>query len=346
LNGGEFAGWTPERLIEYQRLASTENRYRLLDLVQSFVAGIPGRQKYKMTIYSHLRSFFLHSRAELPMDKSFHLQPTVTKVQGTLSVEDLRDVLQGCNIMYRAIYLSVFMAGMGRGELIHWSNHGLDSLREQLGRDESVITIELPGRKKLKYIRPFYTFVSGDALDALRAYWLQRPRGGSSIFLNKYGRPVDDLSLGQYWIRHLRRRGLVQGLRQHGLGRSFRTGKNLHELRDLYRTQWAKSPAKPEVAEFCMGHSIDPLEYNKSYRDREAYRREYLKALPWLNVLTSHRPFRVVDEAEVDRLRERVDKYEAEAKKLVDLEQELARVISEVEDMKRVKEDGARERAP
>jgi hypothetical protein len=95
--------------------------------------------------------------------------------------------------------------------------------------------------------------------------------------------------------------------------KSHRTGRNVHEIRDVFRTLWAKSPAKPEVAEFMMGHSVDPLEYDKSFRDEAFFRGEYLKALPWLNIMSSGRPYNMVEEESVENLRlevERLRKYE------------------------------------
>ncbi len=63
-------------------------------------------------------------------------------------------------------------------------------------------------------------------------------------------------------------------------------GKHLHELRDLFRTRWHKSAADPVVAEFLMGHQVDPLGYNKAMKDEGYTKIEYLKALPWLNILS------------------------------------------------------------
>ena len=67
-----------------------------------------------------------------------------------------------------------------------------------------------------------------------------------------------------------------------------------------------------------MGHSVDPLEYNKAVRDEKWARREYRKALPFLNILSSARPFGQIDE----------DIVESQERKIQDLVAEVARLKS------------------
>ena len=54
----------------------------------------------------------------------------------------------------------------------------------------------------------------------------------------------------------------------------------------MFRTRWEKSPAKAVSAEYLMGHAVDPLEYNKAFRDPSYVVSEYMRAERWLNIIS------------------------------------------------------------
>jgi hypothetical protein len=168
---------------------------------------------------------------------------------------------------------------------------------------ELPLRVDLPGRKKMKFKAPYFTLLGRDAFDALLAWLKVRPSdSGGVIFVTTSGTVINYDTVHKYWIRKLRRLGLVDpsdGQCTH------RTSKNLHEIRDVYRTRFQKSGADPLVAEFCMGHQIDRLGYNKAMSDEAYVRREYRKAEPWLNIITED-PTKV-KLSEVEALRQKVD---------------------------------------
>jgi integrase len=146
------------------------------------------------------------------------------------------------------------------------NQNGWESLKQQLDDKAHPIRIDLPGHKKARNVRAYHTYVGGDAIEALRNYVdNHRPKDAKVIFPNRFGRAISKNALYLYWLRHLRKLGLVS-LPVNGV-KNHRTGKNPHELRDVFRSQWEKSPTSGTAAEFFMGHNIDPLEYNKAYRD-------------------------------------------------------------------------------
>jgi len=309
-NGGGFADFPPDRLIRFQMEASNNERYAIVDLLQRYISSVRGRIGYKKKIRSTVRSFFIHNRAELPKDSSFILHPEIPKVQGRLTIEELKNIILSSTLNYQAAFLSMFQGGMGLAEFEHWNEHGWPVLKRALDAGQQVAKVELPGRKKNRNISPFHSFIGGDALDAIRKYLPRRPRDAGVIFTTNTGTPMERKAMQIYWMRHLRKLGLITpGPKGH---RSNRYGKNIHEIRDLFRSQWEKSTAKVSVAEFMMGHQVDPLEYNKAFRDEKWFRGEYMKALPLLQIMSSPRPFGQVDENEVKRLQRHIAELERE----------------------------------
>jgi hypothetical protein len=183
------------------------------------------------------------------------------------------------------------MGGMGSGELVYWSDNGYESLVSQLDSGVRVIRIDLPGRKRGRGIRPFYTFIGSDAVKALKQYLEVRKPGEGPIFYNQFGGRVYENILTEYWRRQL----LSLGLRKAG----EHYGKNLHEVRDLFRSRWQKSGADGTSAEFFMGHVIDVNGYNKAFSDVDYARSQYDIVEKWLNIV-SNDPEKV-PKAEVDR---------------------------------------------
>ena len=99
-----------------------------------------------------------------------------------------------------------------------------------------------------------------------------------------------------------------------------------HEIRDLFRTEYHRAQTyagcDPALGEFMLGHTVDPLNYDKIMKDRSYAAAEYRKALPWLNIL-SEDP-RVIDRCEVeDQLESQRVQAEVMSKKVVELERKL-----------------------
>ena len=108
--------------------------------------------------------------------------------------------------------------------------------------------------------------------------------------------------------------------------RNARYGISPHEIRDLFRSCWETTPAKPSVAEFMMGHVIDPNNYNKFFMtDYSWVKKEYLTAMPWLNIL-SEDP-RVIS---VDELSEITSKTEEQDTLIQQQQDEINSLKSEI----------------
>ena len=94
-----FAESNPEDLIRYQKRATGDRRYLILDLIQQYISEkqATSRTGYLNTLHSSLRSFFLHNRCELPRDSSFKIRGKKSPVTGALNVEIIKDILRHCN---------------------------------------------------------------------------------------------------------------------------------------------------------------------------------------------------------------------------------------------------------
>ena len=279
---GPLRGLDAERLVKYQQV---NKDYVVLNHLKRWLREefVDGRYSTASHAYTAVRSFFMYNEAMLPVDRSFRLYAEKMPVKGTLTIEEFRRVLLSCSPMYRAAFLCMFMGAMGDCELIWWSDHGLAELEAQLGGEGDLVEVSLPGRKRYKNVRTYYTFLGRDAVDALRVY-MENRRSGDSIFITQQRKPVKRISLYEYWRRRLAELGLAK-LRTGDI--TYRTGKNPHELRDLFRTQWTFSGANESVAEFCMGHNIDPLGYNKFMRDHLYMAECYRMAEPFLNIISN-----------------------------------------------------------
>ena len=348
-NGGALAGLGPDALIVYQKETDNGTRYDVLDLVQTWAqglktpAGADCRVSYKKSCYSAVRSFFAHNRAPLPRDP-YTLRSETPGYEGTLTVVNIRDVALASKPLYRAIFLSMFQGGMDIQSFLYWNQHGWEDLRRDL-QDEyvGIVKIRIPFRKM--NTKPFCTFVSGDALKAIRDYLPTRPtveearakheRDGKTepfyyaIFYTQFKTPIQKVTLQHYWMDRLDKLGLVKRKK----GRGHRYGKNLHELRDVFRSQWEKSPAKGSVAEYMMGHKVDPLEYNKAHKDEKWVKREVRKAQPLIQIMTSARPYGQVEEDEVQDLRDQVRKL---TRLRAGKDSEVDALRQEMEDLKRM----------
>jgi hypothetical protein len=153
-SGSEFAGYTPDMLIEYQRNRVKREDYdefSILDVIQRWVNSMGNlRAESKRGYYKAIKSFFMHNRAMLSQDPSFIIRSSVAPVKSELSFEVVRNVILASKPRYQAIFTIMVQSGLDSESFIHWNETGYDSLLDQLRskKNGEPIRIELPGRKK------------------------------------------------------------------------------------------------------------------------------------------------------------------------------------------------------
>lgn len=341
LNSGnsKFKEYTPDQLIEYQRDAASHARYHLLNQVQGYIGTLEkithpdGKHKYRSStigyIYSTLRSFFAHNRCGLPRDIGFTMVGEVPPVEGDLTTDEIREVIHHVNPVYKAAFLSIFQGGMDQQSFTYWNENGYKDLVKQLEKDPKAIRIRFPRRPKVrrKIEQPFHTYVGTDGIDYIRKWLDIRPdinrardddgifvdKETTVIFTNQIKHPVTKQMLDVHWRDALFKLGIIKKKRAGYSGNRY--GKNLHEMRDVFRSVWEKTSANKNVAEFMMGHQVDPLHYNKACRDMEWTESEYLKALPWLNIMSGGGEMKAVKD-ELTEKNAQIEELKAEISRL------------------------------
>lgn len=210
-----FAGKSPSEVVDWQIEHANDHKERFLivELAQNWVNKQSLRYNTKVQMYSRIRSFFNHNRAELPKDDGFTFQSDIAPVQGKLTVDNLRSILLNCDAMYRAVYLLMFQLGLDETGFQHVNLNYGEELVEAVQKNLGVVKVFLPGRKRNRNRKSFYTvfLTKSDSADCLRAYLKATSlRSFNPLFLNKYGKPLSKRDLRWYFHWHAVKVGIIK----------------------------------------------------------------------------------------------------------------------------------------
>lgn len=174
--------------------------------------------------------------------------------------------------------------------LIYVSKTQGEQIMKALQEGRKTLRLTLPGRKRTKNEKPYYTFIGRDALASLKQY-LERDRGplkpGDPVWVYPTSRTsVTKVGFGLAWSRLLRRAKLIPA--QEGKSIRSRYGFNVHNTRDLAISLLnTVGGLNPKCIEFWAGHDIDPLGYNQFYSTQPDYViQQYELAEPPLNIVS------------------------------------------------------------
>lgn len=338
-NGGKFSGFNPNQLIEYAENANRRELFELCDLIQGYIESKEDLRKgSKVTMQNSLRSFFSHNRAPLPKDVSYKPRGDNPKVVGKLTVDHIKQIVTASNILYQALFLIMFQGGFGRDEFIWWNERGYKDLTEQIRLNPlGPIRVDLPGRKSKKNEYNYYTFIYGDGLSLLKRYLNEiRPKIMANshadkkaledvVFISQKYTSLESDTIYRYWHNRVKKLGYAK----QNEDRIKRYGYNLHETRDIFRTQFRKSGIDVSYAEFFMGHSnaFDKDGYDKVSRDIGFTSGKYVEASPYLQIMTSQVPFGLVKAEDVES--QQILELKAQ---VAALSQALTKVMEKVEE--------------
>ena len=175
---------------------------------------------------------------------------------------------------YNLIFQLMLECGWGIGEFLKFNTvETWQQIRNHLTKNPQAeyYRHEFPARKRNTH--PFYTLIQTARLKeilsltpvpikASRGLWkvkgVKQPKRNDTLTLNMEGWNPARQYLENAW-RTARRRAPVK-----------LAGKpTIHELRDTFRTRATQAGCAPEAAEFAIGHTIDPLGYNKCFYDEK-----------------------------------------------------------------------------
>jgi len=285
-----------------------------------------------------LRSFFSHNRAPLPKDVSYKPRGDNPKVMGKLTVDHIKQIVTASNTLYQALFLVMFQGGFGRDEFTWWNERGYTELDEQIRlKPNGPIRVDLPGRKSKKNEYNYYTFIYGDGLQALKRYLAEvrpqimaNPQADKTaledvVFISQKYTSLASDTIYRYWHNRVKKLGYAKPNGE----RIKRYGYNLHETRDVFRTQFRKSGVDVAYAEFFMGHSnaFDKDGYDKVYRDTGFTSGKYIEASPYIQIMTSQVPFGLVKAEDVEN--QQISELKAQ---VASLSAALAKVMTKIEE--------------
>jgi len=206
-----------------------------------------------------------------------------------LTPDALRQIIMAAKPRDQSFLLFKFHSMQDTARMLWINRHAWTQIKPQLEqggwRDrnnklwENVMRIEVPLERKGNP-RPYFCFIGKEAIEALRKYLNLQGEPGPTIW-KQLG---SEITMMKMMLRLNRRIGVVPGQPKawdHGV----RYGFNLHEMRDVAKSLWHESGADLLVADFCMGHTVDPLGYDKIYTLSPDYAvRQFKQAEPYLTL--------------------------------------------------------------
>jgi hypothetical protein len=299
--------------------------YVVLDLLQTYVGGLILRKSSKRKAYSVVRSFFDHNRCGLPVDRAFRIRGDRPPVGEKLTALDVQEAALAASIRYRSLILFKWQSMLDNERLIKANLYCAEQVVKQIQMGADPVRLDLAGRKsnENELEGRFYTFIGKDAVDALTKYFEEErgwPRAGQALWLMPNGDPLTKPALEAAWLRLLRHMAKIPK-RKGPVGSRY--GYNMHEMRDE-ATTFLHTHAKAEgfdmdcVKLWCgQVGEIDPLKYDKFYKDTQYVTKQYTLAEKYLNII-SNPALQQQNGEEVKNLQQQVEELQLAVRVLQD----------------------------
>ena len=299
------------------RQLEADDAYEILTLLQEFLSLQKVRKSTNVRTYGSIHSYFLHNRVRLP-DDVFHVPGFKPPTLSRLTERDIAKIASAAKPRDRSLILTKWMGLLDTEGVMYVGEHLAGQIVSAIEKHELPIRLDLPGRKHMENEVEFFTYIGKDAIDALTFYFENErgwPKPDEPVWLNKFGKPMRARTWPEAWLDLIRRAGMIQKMPQHDHGSRY--GYNTHEMRDaalsLLHTKAKKDGFDLDCAEFWLGHTVDPLKYDKFYKDKNYMPTQYRIAEPYLNIITAPSTSQETEEQKqtIAKLEERLAKLEA-----------------------------------
>ena len=300
-----YFGSITEALQDYKSAKDEDSRYRHVDLIQEYLNSWRADRDTKDSILTVIRGFYRKNRADLPREKIVYNKDMILNgpsgAEEYVKPEEIWKIINdgGVPVRDKAILAVLLYMGLDESTLTTQFNYyAYPQIVKALGEKFEDWGVER-GPVRINLVRPktmtkYYNFLPRRGLEFVRD-WLnvRREATGSEvrirrevegevsdpIFLSSKGFPIYEALVAQV-VRESSFRAGVQS-RMEGTKRYRIHG---HEFRDTFKTTCKVAGVDGAVSEFFIGHSIDPLGYDKSpWAYPEHFKEQYTRVEPFLS---------------------------------------------------------------
>ncbi len=346
VNGGDLSSKSPTEIWKYQHELNRQNMLNedvnnrlILNVILTYLEeGGEWTTGYKKRVYYALKSFIDYPNGSvlppvLNGEKNiFRSEKSVDTVEMDKFRQVVRDIVGASDNCHKAIYSLMAVSGMGPGEIVYLGSLGVDAVKKAMNspvnRDPEIIELKLPSRKG-NIGHPYHTYIGGGPLHFLKVYLDEREEMDTplkEVFVTNFDTPVTANNIHEYWRNVLIRTRKYKS--QPGRG-GKRTGMNPHLIRHLFRTSWSISGARREMGEYSLGH-FEKLPYDEITKNQKIRVKEYIKALPHLDLWTDTPPT-LMDEKIAEQQKKIAELEEKQRKTEASRDAEIQRVKAESE---------------
>jgi integrase len=291
-----------EMLDEQGKLSRSDDKkdqYKHVDILASYIKSKGTGLSDRRNAWHAVSSFYSYHRRPLPRlgrneaEKLF--KPSERDAKRAVDLpplqpDEVRRLILGANMPYRAILMVMFQGAMSLAEFGQFNTNW----------QKTVDKLDEPGPLKIdlyrsktskKAVQKFYTFISDDAKRLIKEWLQMRPKSELPYLFLTFRKndskwvPTSSRNIGETVTATAKRVGLIKQPESGSSANRYHV--HPHEFRDLFKSLCQIHGVLPVASEYFLGHGIDKSGYDKSPEyDVDFFRNEYRKVEPYLNIIS------------------------------------------------------------